>query len=90
MHYEFEGQAYQWVILLSRGSTKRGCLHWVLKDGRNVDTQMEWGGGGISGRGLAEAKARRRQRAPSAGGEPPRVQGQGRSRKYAGESARVP
>ena len=56
MHYEFEGQAHKWAILLTRGSTKRGCLHWVLKDGKNVDTQMEWGGGGISGRGVGGSK----------------------------------
>lgn len=55
-HYDFEGRAHKWVILLSGCSTKRGCLNWVLKDGKNLDTQMEWGGDSILGRGVGGSK----------------------------------
>lgn len=47
--YGPEGQAHKWVILLSRGSTKDGLFESGLEDGKNLDTQMEWGPEGISG-----------------------------------------
>ena len=48
-----------------------------LKDGKNVDTQMEWGGGGISGSQWGK-QSEEMEQPPSIGGEPPR--GEGRSR----------
>lgn len=77
MHYKSARQAHKWTILLGRGSTKKSCLCWVLKDGENVDTQMEWGGGGISGSQWGK-QSEEMEQPPSIGGEPPR--GEGRSR----------
>lgn len=35
---------------------KMGCLSGVFEDGKNLDTQMEWGPEGISGEGWGVAR----------------------------------
>lgn len=89
MHYKFARQAHKWTILLGRGSTKKSCLRWVLKDGKNVDTQREWGGGGHF-RQWRGSKVRRWSRRPVLeDSHQEGKEGQGFSRKQAGEPGRV-
>lgn len=53
----------------AEGQQKRGCRSWISKDGKNLDSKREWGGEGVSGRGVAGAEVKRSGRARSPRGQ---------------------